>query len=412
MNFSERKAYVEAQHEALLTKKNTPIEGNGIICRYENPILTAAHAPLVWRYDFNPATNPYFMERLGINATLNSGAIFLNGKYHLVVRVEGDDRKSFFAVAESDNGVDNFRFWNHPITMPEAKTSPLKESPAAEATNVYDMRLTQHEDGWIYGLFCVERHDDSQPGNLSAATATCGIARTKDLINWERLDDLKSNSQQRNVVLHPEFVDGKYALYTRPQDGFIDAGSGGGIGWALVDDIEHAVVKEEKIINARHYHTIMEVKNGEGPHPFKTPKGWLHLAHGVRGCASGLRYVLYMYMTSLEDPTQVIAQPGGAFMVPKDGEYIGDVMNVLFTNGWVAKPNNDDKDVAGNAMHEMDEQVFIYYASSDTRMHVATSTIGQLVDYCMNTPADKFTTGESVKTRNELIDKNLAFLGK
>ena len=412
MNFSERKAYVEAQHEALLTKKNTPIEGNGIICRYENPILTAAHAPLVWRYDFNPATNPYFMERLGVNATLNSGAIFLNGKYHLVVRVEGDDRKSFFAVAESDNGVDNFRFWNHPITMPEAKTSPLKESPAAEATNVYDMRLTQHEDGWIYGLFCVERHDDSQPGNLSAATATCGIARTKDLVNWERLDDLKSNSQQRNVVLHPEFVDGKYAIYTRPQDGFIDAGSGGGIGWALVDDIEHAVVKEEKIINARHYHTIMEVKNGEGPHPFKTPKGWLHLAHGVRGCASGLRYVLYMYMTSLEDPTKVIAQPGGAFMVPKDGEYIGDVMNVLFTNGWVAKPNNDDKNVAGNAMHEMDEQVFIYYASSDTRMHVATSTIGQLVDYCMNTPADKFTTGESVKTRNELIDKNLAFMGK
>ncbi len=414
MNFSERKAYVEAQHEALLTKKNTPIEGNGIICRYENPILSAAHAPLVWRYDFNPATNPYFMERLGVNATLNSGAIFLNGKYHLVVRVEGDDRKSFFAVAESDNGVDNFRFWNHPITMPEAKTSPLKESPAPEATNVYDMRLTQHEDGWIYGLFCVERHDDSQPGNLSAATATCGIARTKDLINWERLDDLKSNSQQRNVVLHPEFVDGKYALYTRPQDGFIDAGSGGGIGWALVDNIEHAVVKEEKIINARHYHTIMEVKNGEGPHPFKTPKGWLHLAHGVRGCASGLRYVLYMYMTSLEDPTQVIAQPGGAFMVPKDGEYIGDVMNVLFTNGWVATPKEkgEVKNIAGNAMHEMDEQVFIYYASSDTRMHVATSTIGQLVDYCMNTPADKFTTGESVKTRNELIDKNLAFLSK
>ena len=418
MNFSERKAYVEAQHEALLTKKNTPIEGNGIICRYENPILTAAHAPLVWRYDFNPATNPYFMERLGVNATLNSGAIFLNGKYHLVVRVEGDDRKSFFAVAESDNGVDNFRFWNHPITMPEAKTSPLKESPAPEATNVYDMRLTQHEDGWIYGLFCVERHDDSQPGNLSAATATCGIARTKDLVNWERLDDLKSNSQQRNVILHPEFVDGKYALYTRPQDGFIDAGSGGGIGWALVDDIEHAVVKEEKIINARHYHTIMEVKNGEGPHPFKTPKGWLHLAHGVRGCASGLRYVLYMYMTSLEDPTKVIAQPGGAFMVPKDGEYIGDVMNVLFTNGWVATPKekgdgkNEKSVMPGNAMHEMDEQVFIYYASSDTRMHVATSTIGQLVDYCMNTPADKFTTGESVKTRNELIDKNLAFMGK
>mgnify|MGYP003291838720 FL=1 len=412
MTFSERKAYVEAQHEALITRKNTPIEGNGIVCRYQNPIVTAAHTPLIWRYDFNPATNPYFMERIGVNATLNSGAIKLNGKYCIVVRVEGDDRKSFFAVAESDNGIDNFKFRDYPITMPEAKTSPLAESPKAEATNVYDMRLTQHEDGWIYGLFCVERHDDSQPGNLSAATATCGIARTKDLVTWERLDDLKSNSQQRNVVLHPEFIDGKYVLYTRPQDGFIDAGSGGGIGWALVDDIEHAVVKEEKIINSRNYHTIMEVKNGEGPHPIKTPKGWLHLAHGVRGCASGLRYVLYMYMTSLEDPTQVIAQPGGAFMVPKDDEYIGDVMNVLFTNGWVAKPNNDDKNVAGNAMHEMDEQVFIYYASSDTRMHVATSTIGQLVDYCMNTPADKFTTGESVKTRNELIDKNLAFMGK
>ena len=404
MSFNERKAFVEAQHEALITRKNNPIEGNGIICRYENPVLTAAHAPLIWRYDFNPETNPYFMERIGVNATLNSGAIKLNGKYCLVVRVEGDDRKSFFAVAESENGVDNFRFWDHPITMPEAKESPLKESPVAEATNVYDMRLTQHEDGWIYGLFCVERHDDSQPGNLSAATATCGIARTKDLVNWERLDDLKSNSQQRNVVMHPEFVDGKYALYTRPQDGFIDAGSGGGIGWALVDDIEHAVVTEERIINARHYHTIMEVKNGEGPHPFKTPKGWLHMAHGVRGCASGLRYVLYMYMTALDDPTRVIAQPGGAFMVPKEDEYIGDVMNVLFINGWIAEGGN------GATMHEMDEKVYLYYASSDTRMHVATSTIGQLVDYCMNTPADKFTTGESVKTRNELIDRNLAFL--
>ena len=430
MTFNERKTYVEAKHIALLTRKNTPIEDNGIICRYKNPILTADHAPLNWRYDFNPATNPYFMERLGINATFNSGAIFLNGKYLLVVRVEGDDRKSFFAVAESDNGVDNFRFWDHPITMPEAKVSPLKESPAAEATNVYDMRLTQHEDGWIYGLFCVERHDDSQQGNLSAATATCGIARTRDLVNWERLDDLKSNSQQRNVVLHPEFVsrteiaNGElverkyYALYTRPQDGFIDAGSGGGIGWALVDDIEHAVVKEEKIINARHYHTIMEVKNGEGPHPFKTPKGWLHLAHGVRGCASGLRYVLYMYMTSLDDPTQVIAQPGGAFMVPEGDEYIGDVMNVLFSNGWVATPkekgemNNENSVMPGNAMHGMDDQVFIYYASSDTRMHVATSTIGRLVDYCISTPADMFTTGESVRTRNKLIDWNLSFPGE
>ena len=413
MTFQERKAYIEAQHEALITRKNTPIEGNGIVCRYQNPIVTAAHTPLIWRYDFNPATNPYFMERIGVNATLNSGAIKLNGKYCVVVRVEGDDRKSFFAVAESDNGIDNFKFRDYPITMPEAKASPLAESPKAEATNVYDMRLTQHEDGWIYGLFCVERHDDSQPGNLSAATATCGIARTKDLVTWERLDDLKSNSQQRNVVLHPEFIDGKYVLYTRPQDGFIDAGSGGGIGWALVDDIEHAVVKEEKIINSRNYHTIMEVKNGEGPHPIKTPKGWLHLAHGVRGCASGLRYVLYMYMTSLEDPTKVIAQPGGAFMVPKDEEYIGDVMNVLFTNGWIVDGGEDaNGNTVGNAMHEMSDKVYIYYASSDTRMHVATSTIDQLVDYCMNTPADKFTTGGSVETRNELIAKNIEFLKK
>ncbi|MBQ0056033.1 MAG: glycosidase [Bacteroidales bacterium] len=413
MTFNERKALVESQHEALLTKKNTPIEGNGIVCRYENPIITAEHAPLLWRYDYNPETNPYFMQRIGVNATLNSGAILIDGKFHLVVRTEGDDRKSFFAVASSDNGIDNFRFAERPITMPEAKVSPLAESPVPEATNVYDMRLTAHEDGWIYGLFCVERHDDSQKGNLSAATATCGIARTKDLVNWQRLDDLKSNSQQRNVVLHPEFVDGKYALYTRPQDGFIDAGSGGGIGWALVDDIEHAVVKEEKIINARHYHTIMEVKNGEGPHPFKTPKGWLHLAHGVRGCASGLRYVLYMYMTALDDPTRVIAQPAGAFMVPKDGEYIGDVMNVLFTNGWVAKPKTDVKGVLpGNAMHELDEEVFIYYASSDTRMHVATSTIGQLIDYCMNTPQDGLRTGKSVEAINALIDRNKALLAK
>ena len=317
MDFNQRKAFVEAQYEALVTRENKSIEGNGIFNRYEFPIVTAAHTPLLWRYDYNPETNPYFMERIGVNATLNAGAIKWGDKYVVVVRVEGDDRKSFFAVAESPNGIDNFRFWNHPITMPEAPEGSCLPGLDAPATNVYDMRLTRHEDGWIYGLFCVERHDDSQPGNLSAATATCGIARTKDLVNWERLPDLRAKSQQRNVVLHPEFVDGKYALYTRPQDGFIDTGSGGGIGWALIDDITHAEVKEEKIINARHYHTIMEVKNGEGPHPFKTPKGWLHLAHGVRGCASGLRYVLYMYMTALDDPTRVIAQPGGAFMVPK-----------------------------------------------------------------------------------------------
>ena len=382
-DFNERVAALRKAHEELLSKPNKPsAKYNGIYEKYENPILTAAHTPLEWRYDFCEKDNPYLMERIMMNATLNSGAIKWNGKYVLVVRVEGADRKSFFAVAESPNGIDNFRFWEEPITLPE---------DVIPATNVYDMRLTAHEDGWIYGVFCAERHDDSQPGDLSAATATAGIARTKDLVNWERLPDLKSKSQQRNVVLHPEFVDGKYAFYTRPQDGFIDTGSGGGIGWALVDDITHAEVKEEKIINARHYHTIMEVKNGEGPHPIKTPKGWLHLAHGVRGCASGLRYVLYMYMTSLEDPTKVIAQPGGYFMVPEGGEYIGDVMNVVFANGWIA---------------DEDGKVFIYYGSSDTRMHVATSTIDRLIDYCMNTPADGYATGKSVETIKRLIEKN------
>lgn len=412
MNFAERKAFVEANHEAFVTKKNSPIEGNGIVTRWVNPVVEAETAPLIWRYDFNPETNPYFMERIGVNATLNSGAIKWGEKYVVVVRVEGADRKSFFAVAESPNGVDNFRFWDHPITMPEAPEGTCEKGLDAPGTNVYDMRLTQHEDGWIYGLFCVERHDDSKPGDLSAATATCGIARTKDLVNWDRLPDLKSKSQQRNVVLHPEFVDGKYALYTRPQDGFIDAGSGGGIGWALVEDITNAVVKEEKIIDQRFYHTIKEVKNGEGPHPIKTPKGWLHLAHGVRGCASGLRYVLYMYMTSLEEPWKEIATPGGAFMVPQGPEYIGDVMNVLFTNGWIADFTSEPAVKNGASMHSMEDKVFIYYASSDTRMHVATSTVGQLVDYCMNTPADGLTTGASVATRNALIDANLAYLKK
>ena len=344
--------------------------------------------PPYWKYDFNPETNPYFMERIGCNATLNSGAIKWNGKYVLVVRVEGSDRKSFFAVAESPNGIDNFRFRPHPITLPDT------EDPAV---NVYDMRLTHHKDGWIYGLFCVERHDDSMPGDLSAATAACGIARTRDLETWERLPDLKCKSQQRNVVLHPEFVNGKYALYTRPQDGFIDTGSGGGIGWSLIDDICNAEVKEESIIDPRYYHTIKEVKNGEGPHPIKTSKGWLHLAHGVRGCASGLRYVLYLYMTSLEEPWKKIASPGGYFMAPVGEEYIGDVMNVLFTNGWIA---------------DEDGKVFIYYASSDTRMHVATSTVDRLVDYCLNTPEDGLSTSESVHTLNRLIDSNLEILGK
>lgn len=378
---------VESQYEAVINKPNKPIEGNGIYERYENPVITAQSVPPCWRYDYNPATNPFFMERIGVNATLNSGAIKWNGRYVLMVRVEGMDRKSYFALAESPNGIDHFRFVGRPITMPDT------DNPA---TNVYDMRLTAHEDGWVYGLFCVERHDDFCPSDLSAATATCGIARTKDLVNWERLPDLKSRSQQRNVVLHPEFVDGKYALYTRPQDGFIDTGSGGGIGWALVDDITHAEITDETIIDARYYHTIKEVKNGEGPHPIKTPKGWLHLAHGVRGCASGLRYVLYMYMTALDEPWRKIASPGGYFMAPVGEEYMGDVMNVLFSNGWIA---------------DEDGTVYIYYASSDTRMHVATSTIDRLVDYCLNTPEDKLTTTESVRTINRLIDANERFLG-
>lgn len=384
--FEYRKNLVLARYEELVTRPNVAVEGNGIYERYQNPVITAEMVPPTWRYDFNPATNPFFMERIGVNATLNSGAMKWNGRYLLVVRVEGYDRKSFFAVAESPNGIDNFRFWDRPVTLPD---------DIVPATNVYDMRLTAHEDGYIYGLFCAERHDDTQPGNLSAATATCGICRTKDLVNWERLPDLKTKSQQRNVVLHPEFVDGKYALYTRPQDGFIDTGSGGGIGWALVDDMADARVGEEIIVDERKYHTIKEVKNGEGPHPIKTPKGWLHLAHGVRGTADGLRYVLYLYMTSLEEPWKKIAEPGGYFMAPQGDEYLGDVMNVLFSNGWIA---------------DEDGKVFIYYASSDTRMHVATSTVDRLVDYCMNTPKDNLFTSESVKTINDLITRNNEYL--
>ena len=383
MNYQEKVQALRLRHEALLQRKNQVVEGgNGIYEKYVYPILTAEHTPLEWKYDFNEQDNPFLMQRIMMNAVLNAGAIKLDGRYLLVCRVEGADRKSFFAVAESPNGIDQWRFWEEPITMPDT------EDPA---TNIYDMRVTQHEDGWIYGVFCAERHDPSQPGNLSAATATAGIARTKDLKTWERLPDLKTKSQQRNVVLHPEFVDGKYALYTRPQDGFIDTGSGGGIGWALVDDMTHAEVKEEKIIYERKYHTITEVKNGEGPHPLKTEKGWLHLAHGVRGTADGLRYVLYMYMTSLEDPTKVIAKTGGFFLVPEGNEYIGDVMNVAFANGWIK---------------DEDGKVFIYYASADTRMHVATSTVDRLVDYCMNTPEDGLTTSASVETIKKLIAKN------
>ena len=387
MIYRERVTLLRERHAALLARKNTPVEGgNGIYEKYQYPILTAEHTPLEWKYDFNEQDNPFLMQRIMMNAVFNAGAIKLDGRYLLVCRVEGADRKSFFAVAESPNGIDNFRFWEEPITMPD---------DVIPATNIYDMRITQHEDGWIYGVFCAERHDDTQPGNLSAAIATAAIARTKDFKTWERLPDLKSKSQQRNVVLHPEFVDGKYAFYTRPQDSFIDTGSGGGIGWALVDDITHAEVKDEKIIYERKYHTITEVKNGEGPHPIKTPKGWLHLAHGVRATADGLRYVLYMYMTALDNPTKVIARPGGFFLVPEGNEYLGDVMNVAFANGWI----KDD-----------DGKVFIYYASADTRMHVATSTVDRLVDYCMNTPEDGLTTSTSVEAIKRLVAKNRKYV--
>ena len=382
--FKQALENLKAEHEELLSRKNIKSEsGNGIYDRYEYPVLTAAHAPLHWRYDFNPETNPFLMERIGVNATLNSGAIKWKGKYLLVVRVEGNDRKSFFAIAESPNGIDNFRFWDEPVTIPET------ENPD---TNVYDMRLTAHEDGWVYGIFCSERKDPNAPaGDLSAAVAAAGIVRTKDLLNWERLPDLKTRSQQRNVVLHNEFVNGKYALYTRPQDGFIDAGSGGGIGWALIDDITNAEVKDEKIINHRYYHTIKEVKNGEGPHPIKTEKGWLHLAHGVRNCAAGLRYVLYLYLTDLQDPSKLIAEPAGHFMAPQDDERVGDVSNVLFSCGWI--PDEDGT-------------VFVYYASSDTRMHVATSTIDKLLDYVLHTPADGYRSATSVESIKALIAKN------
>ena len=386
MNYQEKINVLRERHESLLTRKNIPLEsGNGIYEKYQYPILTAEHTPLEWRYDFSEKDNPFLMQRIMLNAVLNAGAIKLDGRYLLVCRVEGADRKSFFAVAESPNGIDNWRFWEEPITMPDGDNRP--------ATNVYDMRITQHEDGWIYGVFCVERHDETKPFDTSAATASAGIARTKDLIHWERLQDISTLCQQRNVVLHPEFVEGKYALYTRPQDGFIDTGKGGGIGWTLVDDITHAEVRNERIIYGRQYHTVYEVKNGEGPHPLKTDKGWLHLAHGVRATADGLRYVLYMYMTALDDPTRIIARPGGFFLVPEGDEYIGDVMNVAFANGWI-------KDANG--------RVLIYYASADTRLHVAVSSENQLIDYCMKTPEDGLTTTASVESIKALVRKNKA----
>ena len=382
--YDNRLHILTKEYDELISRENEKIlPGNGVFERYKYPILTADHPPLEWRYDFNPETNPYLMERFGINAVFNAGAIKFNGKYLIMARVEGHDRKSFFAIAESPNGIDNFRFWEYPVQLPDLYP---------EETNVYDMRLTKHEDGWIYGIFCSESKDPDAPaGDLTSAIAAAGIIRSRDLKNWERLPNLVSQSQQRNVVLHPEFVDGKYALYTRPQDGFIDAGSGGGISWALIDDITHAVIKKEIVIEQRHYHTIKEVKNGEGPHPIKTPQGWLHLAHGVRACAAGLRYVLYLYVTSLDDPRKVIAQPGGYFMAPVGEERTGDVSNVLFSNGWIA---------------DEDGTVYIYYASSDTRMHVATSTIERLIDYCRHTPEDRLRSTTSVKSIYDIIEAN------
>ena len=388
-HFFTRLENLENLHQQVLQRINEPSkESNGVYQRYRYPVLTAQHTPLFWRYDLNYKTNPFLIERFGINAVLNAGAIKWNGKYILMPRVEGLDRKSFFAIAESPNGIDHFKFWDYPVVMPETEIPD---------TNIYDIRLVQHEDGWVYGLFCTERKDpNALPGDESAAIAQCGIARTKDLVKWERLADLKTHSpQQRNVVLHPEFVDGKYAFYTRPQDSFIEAGKGGGIGFGLSDTIENAVVNEEIILDRKIYHTVYELKNGQGPAPVKTKFGWLHLAHGVRNTAAGLRYVIYMFMTDLHDLTKVIHKPGGYFIAPEGDERIGDVSNVAFSNGWIA----DD-----------DGSVYIYYASSDTRMHVAVSSIDKLLDYVMNNPEDGFRSAASVDTLTAIIQKNLSYL--
>ena len=377
------------QHEKLIRRKNSKLKnGNGIFDRYQHPVVTAEHTPIFWRYDLDPKTNPHLMERMGINATFNAGAIELEGKILVLARVEGADRKSFLAVTESPNGIDNFRFWDYPILMPETSDPDV---------NVYDIRVVRHEDGWIYGLFCTERKDPKAPSwDTSSAVAQCGLARTKDLKKWERLPDLKTKSpQQRNVVLHPEFVNGKYALYTRPQDEFIQAGKGGGIGWGLCSSMESAVVEEEVIMDNREYHTIKEVKNGLGPAPIKTAKGWLHLAHGVRNTAAGLRYVLYMFLCELERPQVITHRPAGYFMGPQGDERIGDVSNVVFSNGWVARKNGE---------------VLIYYGSSDTRLHVATSTVDRLLDYALNTPEDPLRSYACVEQRYALIKKNLQLL--
>lgn len=378
----------QEKYEKLIARKNEKSDFyNGIYDRYVNPVLTRDHIPVFWKYDVNPETNPYFMERLGVNAAFNSGAIYLDGKYYLVARVEGNDRKSFFAVAESDNGVDGFRFWDKPVQLPD--TCP-------EETNVYDMRLTLHEDGYIYGVFCSEAKDRSV-NDLSAAVAEAGIVRTKDLKTWERLDNLKTlrSPQQRNVVLHPEFIQGKYAFYTRPMDSFIDTGSGGGIGFGLCEDVAHAVIEEEIITSKRKYHTLTEAKNGAGAVPIKTERGFIHIAHGVRNTAAGLRYVIYAFATDLERPWEVIKEPSGFMIVPLGEERVGDVSNVVFTNGAIVNEN---------------KEVFIYYASSDTRLHVATTTIEKLIDYVFETPEDPLRSVDCVKQRCDLIDKNLEYL--
>ncbi len=378
--------FIKERYQELIGRPNEPIrKSNGIYHRYEYPVVTAEHTPPHWRFDLNRETNPLGLERIGINGTFNAGAIKWKGKYVLCLRVEGNDRKSFLAMAESPNGVDNFTFWDKPCVIPEIPGNP--------DTNIYDVRLTAHEDGWIYGIFCTERKDPDAPKeDTSSASANAGIVRTKDLINWERLPDLIScSSQQRNVVLHPEFVNGKYAVYTRPQDGFIEVGSGGGIGLGYITNMENPVVEDERVINNKVYHTVYELKNGLGPAPIKTKKGWLHLAHGVRNTAAGLRYTLYMFMTDLNDISKIIHHPAGHFMAPINGERVGDVSNVLFSNGWIEDP---------------DGRVFIYYASSDTRMHVAESTIDKLVDYVTNSPEDKYTSAGSVQTIIDLIDKN------
>lgn len=390
MNFEEKVKIQTEKYESLIAMKNEKSDFyNGIFDRYKNPVLTRNHVPLFWKYDMNPATNPFFMERLGVNAVMNSGALYIDGKFYLVARVEGADRKSFFAVAESASGVDGFRFWDYPVQLPDT---------CAEETNVYDMRLTQHEDGWIYGVFCSESKD-TKSKDLSAAVACAGIVRTKDLKKWERLPNLKTlrSPQQRNVVLLPEFVNGKYAFYTRPMDDFIDTGSGGGVGFGLCDDITNAVIDEEKISSRRKYHTITEVKNGAGAVPIKTERGWIHIAHGVRNTAAGLRYVLYCFATDLKDPSKVIAEPSGLFLGPLGEERLGDVSNVVFTNGAAVTPS-------GN--------VYIYYASSDTRLHVATTTLEKLTDYVFNTPSDPGRSADCVKQRCDFIAKNLEFINK